>query len=303
MPLLLSVPQDSSLEISLNNGGSIQSDPIDSDTLLGGSPLSAAFFVDQATATPAPDQNGSPGAPFGTLAAAVAANPTGGTFVLVPADYSLEVMPALASGNWSFWGLDLAQLDTASPPVGPPTVLPNLVIAGVAPSEIYLRSVRIASLEVNSPGLVALCDTYVNFCSSTSPGAEPSLRAQRSYFDSSGVGTFLEAMLDGCGFSGSQSLILAGSNCELTRCFGETSIVFSGPSGTVETDFYTRGLLTIPVLTNGAAVVAGFAPSGLFPPGTAAQSLTASLTDPQAQIDDIVLAGGNLGLWTDNRVP
>lgn len=68
---VLSVPRDTSLELTLNNGGSAQADPIPVASIGGGSPLSAWWWVDPATASASPD--GSPGNPFPTIEAALAA--------------------------------------------------------------------------------------------------------------------------------------------------------------------------------------------------------------------------------------
>lgn len=268
--------------------------------------LSNVFYVDQGTSTPLAEQDGSILKPWSTLLAAMTARAAaGGTFRVVPADYSAETIPSLdASLGWSFIGLDFGQFLPGAAgdlPNGPETVLPNLTLdAGLSDGRCELRSVRIENFSFNAPGLVALTDVvFSNGCFAASPGDAPTIKASRCYFNGGGVGSCILFDGDRCGFFGSQSIVCTGDTMRLTRCYGETSLYFSGPAGTAYVDLFTRGQCSFLVITNGARVVAGFGPNSALPEGIATQSITG--VSPQDQIDAIVAAGVVLGLWTDDR--
>jgi hypothetical protein len=276
--------------------------------------LSSFFWVDRATTTPLDQQNGNESRPYSTLLAAVTAHAAGGTFLIVPGDYSAEVVPVLAgnaANGWAFIGADFGTWPEglAGPPATfPATFLPNLTIgAGLTDStRIVLRSVRIDSLSTIVAGALQLCDVqFLNGCFVDAADTPLDFRAQRCYFNSGGVGGggLGLAQFDDCGFLGSQSIVTALDTLQLTRCYGETSLNFSGPAGTTYIDLWTRGRLNFPVITNGAVLLSGLGPTGVLPEGVAKPDLTASLANAQAQIDDIVAAGVILGFWTDNRVP
>lgn len=275
----------------------------------GGGPLSAVFWVDQNTTAPLASQDGSAGAPFGTMLAAVTARAgLGGTILVVPADYSAEVLPPLTGLAWSFVGADFGSFEVTSgafvAPAGPITRLPNLDCD--PSSSLWLRSVRLQNLS-NANGAF-LTDVNITNALSATPGSFSAfVRASRSYFGGGGVGEYSFFDADQCGFFGSQTIQIVNSlgAVRLTNCYGETGFVFGGFSpGTALVDLYTRDRLTIPVLTNCALQLLGFGPPSALPSSVSiTPSLTASLASPQAQIDDIVSAGVQLGLWVDNRVP
>lgn len=269
-------------------------------------PLSDAFFIDQAGAA---GGDGSIAKPWNTLLAAVTARAgLGGTFMVMPYDYSAEVIPPLdGSTEWSFVGFDFAAIEVTPvfvAPAGPPCRFPALTIAASSPT-LVLRSIRVQNIQQDGAGAVYVCDTQIVNGLQVASSASV-LSGQRSYFGGGGIGTFDFVNLDRCGFFGSQQLFITNSLgvCRLTNCYGETGFTFGGFSpGTVFVDLYTRGQLAISVLNNCALQVLGFGPPGALPAFTTAPDLTASLSDPQAQIDQIVAAGVTLALWTDNRVP
>lgn len=271
-------------------------------------PLSAGFYVDAATTTPLADQNGSESKPYSTLLAAVTARAgLGGTFYVIPADYSAEVIPALAgTALWSFIGFDLGAFEVTAAgvaPVGPNTILPALTVDASSPS-IALRSVKLASLTNNGGAAIFATDVNFGLCAGLAGSTSSILRAQRCYFNGGGVGPFAFVDLDQCGFFGSQSIVMEPAGLlRLTGCYGETSLFFGGAPNTAFVDLYTRQQLSIPAITNGSREFFGFSPPSALPVGLTTPNLTASLLNPQAQIDDIVAAGVTLGFWTDNRVP
>jgi len=296
MVLVLTVAQDNNLQLTQNNGGAVPVDPVESSTLSAAAPLSSLFYVDAGTATLPADQDGSIGAPFSTLLAAVTARlGVGGTFLIVPGDYSAEVIPPLdGSGEWSFAGLDGCQLPQTAAgvaPTGPPTNMPNLTVAASSPN-LVLRSLRIGSVDQQGGANIYAIDTFFGLLSGAG-SVSSVVRAHRCYFSGGGVGSFNTYDFDECGFFGSQTLIVADTGiCRLRRCYGETSVNFLVTPGQVQADLWTRQQLSFLVLTNCTVVTE-----------LQLQNLTASLADPQAQIDDIVGAGVALGFWTDNRVP
>lgn len=258
-------------------------------------PLSNVWFVDQGAA---PAGDGSIAKPYNTLAAALAAHPTGGTFLLTPYDYSAEVIAApLADGDWSFVGLQLGSWPEgysggALPSPSSLTLLPNLTIGtGGNASQVALRSVAMGNLGVQQGCSLVLQDVVLTLLDcTTGPAAGTLLRADRCYFDSSGVGGagLGDSQFNDCGFFGSQSIQTGGTLLQLTRCFGETSLVFLAAAGVAGIDLWTNGRLTTPAVTNGVKEVQG-----------PIQSITGVTT--QDQVDSIVAAGVALGLWTDDR--
>jgi len=294
----------------IRENGQVEDCSIVDPSELGGVPLSSVFYVDPATTTPPASQNGSEGAPWSTLLAAVTARAgLGGTFNLVPADYSAEVIPNLDGTNlWSFIGLDFGTFEVTSGgarPAGPATILPALTVDASSPN-VALRSVKMGgSFTNNGAAGVFACDTNFNGLFGLAGSFGSVLRGQRCYFGSNGVGPFVFIDLDYCGFQGSQSLVSENSGgVKLTNCYGETSIVFQGAPAIALVDLYTREQLTVPVVTNGTKLIVGFGPPSALPSTNVnTPALTASLASPQAQIDDIVSTGVLLGLWTDNRVP
>lgn len=227
-------------------------------------PLSNVWFVDQGAAA---GGNGSIGQPYNTLAAALTAHAAGGTFILTPYDYSAEVIAApLANGDWSFWGLQLGSWpegfsagDFPSPQSL--TLLPSLTIGtGGSANQVALRSVFMSNLAVEQGCSVVLQDVVLDaFAATTGPAGGALLRADRCYFNGSGVGGagMGDCQFNDCGFFGSQTLDTAGTNVQLTRCFGETSITFAGSAGVVNYDPFSRGRVSIPALTNGFANLVG----------------------------------------------
>lgn len=300
MPLLLTVPQDSSLELSLNNGGSIQADPIDSAALTGGTPLSNVVFVDGGTSVAPASQDGSIGSPYSTLAAALTANAlTGGTFLITPGDYSAEVLPVLSLDfPWHFVGLAFDAPDAFNQ--GPSTLLGAVTFAdgAVVPfSEASFRSIKMGALTFPSVGGLALTDSAFTLVQSGA-AEKASIKAFNCFFDSSGVEC---STFDGdlCSFFGSQTIVADGGFIRLTRCRGQTSVNCTGAPGEVHVDPWSVPVLL--TITSGTVITE-------WSPGAVAfnaqiQNLTASLASPQAQIDDIVAAGVALFFWTDNRVP
>lgn len=93
---------------------------------IGGASVAAltnTFFVDQGTAVAAPSQDGSIGAPFSTITAAIAALAAGGTLLIVPADYSVEA-PIVVGTATSFINLSGSQYPGG--PVLSEVILPQL---------------------------------------------------------------------------------------------------------------------------------------------------------------------------------
>lgn len=227
------------------------------------SPLSNVWFVDQAAAA---GGDGSIAKPYNTLLSAVAAHAAGGTFVLTPYDYSAEVLPVLANGDWSFWGLQLGSWPEgfgsgASPSPQSLTTLPNMVIGtGGNANQVALRSVAMQNLGVQQSCSLVMQDVVVAALDcSTGPAAGTLLRADRCYFNGSGVGGagLGDSEFNDSGFFGSQTLQCGGTNVQMTRSFGETSITFLGAAGTLNYDPWTRGRLTVPAFTNGSAQLIG----------------------------------------------
>lgn len=261
----------------------------------GGPPLSNVFFVDQAAAT---GGDGSIGKPYNTLLAAVTAHAAGGTFILTPYDYSAETIPALADGNWSFWGAQLGAVPGGFAPFvvptpAPPTFLPALTIgAGGSASQISFRSVTAAALTVRQSCAVLLQDcSFDAALFDTAADGSATLRAERCFFNSSGVGgsALGDCQFNDCGFWGSQTILTNGTNVQITRSYGQTNVTFSGAAGTVNLDPFSRAAIDMPVLTNGSRAVVGLP----------VQSITGGTL--QDQLDSLVAAGVALGLWTDDR--
>jgi len=263
-------------------------------------PLSNVFFVDKSAA---PAGDGSIAKPYNTLLAAVTAHAAGGTFILTPYDYTAEIIPALTDGDWNFWGMQLGSWPEGfaagvTPSPLSATLLPPLTIGtGGGANQCSFRSVGMQfGLTLRQSCALFLQDVAGNgFFMDTAADGTVRLRADRCYFDSSGLGgsALGDCQLNDCGFFGSQSIATNGTNVQITRSYGQTSVNFLGAAGTLNIDPFTRGALNISALTNGTQAVVGLP----------LQDLTASLSDPQAQIDQIVAAGVALGFWTDNRVP
>src|SRR5512138_1665214 len=75
--------------------------------------LTNTRWVDKTTTVPVPDQTGTVGAPFSTLAAGLAAlAATGGTLLMVPGDYSTEGALAV-DGAFAFGFVNVAGLRMA----------------------------------------------------------------------------------------------------------------------------------------------------------------------------------------------
>jgi hypothetical protein len=283
--------------------------PLGGDTPGGGSPLSNVFFVDQAAAG---GGDGSIARPYNTLLAAVTAHPTGGTFALTPYDYSDETIPDLAEGNWTFWGFPLAGMPggfdqfVVPPPL--PTQLPSITIgAGGSASTVALRSVLMPALTVRQSCALLIQDcTFDGVFIETAADASVSLRADRSFFNSSGVGgsALGAAQFDDCGFWGSQTILTAGTLVQLTRCYGQTSVNFTSVSaGVVAVDTWSDVRVNIPAITNGvksvqaaAAVVTTFfnwSIGGGASPGTFLNAWGGNALSSGEEDNSVILVPGN----------
>jgi hypothetical protein len=295
----LDTPAGRTIGIIREDGVAEDCTVVDPSALVSGT-LSNVWFVDKGAAA---GGDGSAGRPYDTLLAAVTAHAAGGTFLLTPADYSAETIPQLTDGDWNFWGLQLGSWPEGfaagvTPAPLSATLLPPLILGtGGGANQCSFRSVALPfTLTVRQSCALFMQDVAVDGCfTDTAPDGTVRLRADRCYFNSSGLGgTALgDCQLNDCGFFGSQQLQTNGTNVQITRSYGQTSVTFLGAAGTLNIDPFTRGALNVPALTNGTQAVVGLP----------VQNLTASLASPQAQINDIVAAGVVLGLWTDSRVP
>lgn len=265
-------------------------------------PLSNVFFIDQGAAA---GGDGSIAKPYNTILAAVAARPAGGTFLLTPYDYSAEVIPTLNDADWAFWGLQLGSWPEGYGPgwtLTPPqptslTKLPSLTLGlGGTQRQTSLRSVSMPNLTLEMGTTLMLQDVWLDglFTGASLDAGAVALRADRCFFNGGGVGgaSLGDSQFNDCGFFGSQTIQTGSTTLQLTRCFGETSVAFLNAAGVLAIDLWSNGRVSVPVLTNGTKEVQG-----------PVQNLTASMSDQQAQIDQICAAGVALGLWTDNRTP
>jgi hypothetical protein len=312
---VLTTSQDTNLNLTQNNGGSVPVDPVPLSSLGGGVPLSAMWWIDQATTVALAARNGLPGSPYATVLEAVTAHPEGGTFILVPADYSTEVIPALDGGapeGWTFIGGDLGTWNpglvggVAPNDLLPATMIPNLTIGDGAVEDtirIELRSVRLSNFLANTAGFLFLTDVNVqNGCFIEAGGVDlVQLRAVRTYFNGGGVGGagLGNCDFESCGFFGSQTVVTAGTVVQVARCYGETAFNFTGAAGTVSLDIWSRALSASAIsIINGGKQVQGYGPTESLQ-NPSLPSITG--VDIQDQIDSIIAAGVANGLWTDDR--
>ena len=297
MAFVLTVEQDTALELSLNNGGSQKTDPVPASSFGGaGVPLSNVVFVDGGTVVAPADQDGSIGSPYGTLAAALtAAAVTGGTFLLTPGDYSAEVLPVLSLDfPWSFVGLAFDAPDAFNQ--GPSTLLGDVTFAdgAVAPfSETSFRSIKMGALTFPSVGGLALTDSAFTLVQSGA-AEKASIKAFNCFFDSSGVEC---STFDGdiCSFFGSQTIIADGGFIRLTRCRGQTSVNCTGSPGEVHVDPWS-----VPVL---ATITSGTVITEWNPGAAAFNAQIGSITgvDVLDILNTVIAAGVAQFLWTDDR--
>ena len=296
LKVLATQPPNGIYEISTVAQGNLLVEAVDGSG--GGlAPLAGVAYVDQASTVLSP--NGSIGAPFTTIADAVAAlELTGGTVLIAAGDYSAEVVPPISQAvPWSFVGLPLDTPSKNSPTdnfSGPLVIMPSTFeFVGGDSSTVALRSLRLNVLNADGTDRLELIDCRVFLIQA----AGRPVHAQDSVLDSGGVAC-QEFSAKNCRVGGSDTAILTGAQANFIGCTGgPLAVQFQNPGGVINCDLTSRGALG--AITNGAITPSGFGPAEALPVGAVIQSITGATT--QLQVDAIVAAGVSLGFWTDDR--
>lgn len=257
----------------------------------GVAPLSDVFWVDGGAAT---EGDGSIGAPYKTLTAAVAAHAAGATFLVCPHDYSAED-PLNIPGSIKVQLIGVSTPGDGNAYIGVNAKIPGIVqIAGGEQGSLVLRNLECSgNLEIGRQLLAVDCIGVFVLGQGTDLGVVE-LRGGTcgGVTASSIIGVSGVALGSGAAFS-TQTTHLSFADCSFAGI--GVDVTFATDPGVVYYDLATEQNAVLAGGTAVNSVTNGTAQRDSLP----VQSITGATT--QLQVDSIVSALVALKLATDNR--